>query len=124
MVMPMCANGTTDMFEPAAWDFKSYSDQCFSMFGERPDQQSVPREYGGPDFARRFASNIVFSNGDMDPWSGGSVLQNQSSSLVSIIIPNGAHHLDLRPASKDDPVSLQAARSKEMEYIRDWLNNW
>ena len=97
---------------------------CYAMFGTRPDVQAVPREYGGPDYARRFASNIVFSNGDMDPWSGGSVLANESSSLVAIVIPDAAHHLDLRPASNDDPTSLKAARALEMQYIRKWLNDW
>jgi lysosomal Pro-X carboxypeptidase len=37
------------------------------------------------------ASNIVFSNGLLDPWSGGGVLANvsQARDLVAVIIPEG-----------------------------------
>ena len=41
-------------------------------------------------------TNVVFSNGLFDPWSGGGVLKSLSDSVVSVIIPEGAHHLDVR----------------------------
>ena len=43
--------------------------------------------YGGLDL--QYASNIVFSNGALDPWTSGGVLENISSSLVSILLNEG-----------------------------------
>jgi len=74
--------------------------------------------YGGRDV--RAASNIVFSNGLLDPWSSGSVLKS-SGSVYSIIIPEGAHHLDLRGSNPADPVSVISARKDEKKYIRKWI---
>ncbi|TMS07490.1 Lysosomal Pro-X carboxypeptidase [Larimichthys crocea] len=75
--------------------------------------------YGGKDITSH--SNIIFSNGGLDPWSAGGVTYNISSSLVSIVIPDGAHHLDLRYSNAHDPASVRAARALEVKYFRDWI---
>ena len=48
------------------------------------------------------ASNIVFVNGDLDPWIAGGVTSSKSKTVDTIIIEGGAHHLDLRFAQEDD----------------------
>lgn len=75
MVMPMCSNGTTDMLMPEAWDFKKYSEDCNKKFQVLPRENAAVTRYG----AQRFdtASNIIFSNGLLDPWSGGGTLASQ-----------------------------------------------
>lgn len=100
MIMPMCSNHL-DMFENEAWDFKKYAAACTAVFGVTPRNQEVPiLQYGGKDL--RPYSNIVFSNGLLDPWSSGGVLSNISSKVVAIVIPDGAHHFDLRGRHTDD----------------------
>ena len=58
----------------------------------------------------------------MDPWSSGGILRNVSSGVVALIIPEGAHHLDLRRAHPQDPPSVRKARKIEMKYIKGWID--
>ena len=66
--------------------------------------------YGGRSLEA--ATNIVFSNGLLDPWSSGGVLKPVGGT-TALIIPEGAHHLDLRASNPKDPVSVVDARKKE-----------
>ena len=121
--LPMisCTTGVHDMFEPQTWNFTQYSDTCAGQWGVRPDETFVPREYGGPRFP---TSRILFSNGELDPWSGGGVLRNQSNSVIALVIPGAAHHLDLRASNKNDNPSLKQARRFEINTIRLWLEDY
>ncbi|KAJ7990082.1 hypothetical protein DPEC_G00296600 [Dallia pectoralis] len=119
MVMPMCTDGVQDMFEPQEWNFQAFSDECLALFGVRPRADWANTVYGGLDIASH--SNIVFSNGGLDPWSGGGVTRNISDSVVAIVIPDGAHHLDLRYNNEYDPQSVLSARAQEVEYFKLWI---
>ncbi len=37
------------------------------------------------------------------------------------MIPDGAHHLDLRFSNDQDPPSVRAARALEVKYFREWI---
>lgn len=67
---------------------------------------------------------VFLSNGLLDPWSSGGVLYNLSSSTVAVIIPEGAHHLDLRASNPADPFSVRTARDVHRKFIRLWLRNY
>lgn len=66
-------------------------------------------------------SLLYFSNGGLDPWSAGGVTHNLTGPLVSIMIPDGAHHLDLRYSNDRDPPSVREARSLEVKYFKQWI---
>ena len=63
------------------------------------------------------------SNGLLDPWSSGGVMQSLTNTMVSIQIPYGAHHLDLRFANTGDTPAVRAARTQEKNIIRLWLTS-
>ncbi|ROT76904.1 hypothetical protein C7M84_004489 [Penaeus vannamei] len=122
MVMPFCYDGVNDFFEPADWNFEEYAENCHQKWGVYPRPMMAPKIYGGKELSA--ASNIVFSNGNLDPWSTGGVLWNVSDSVVSVIIPEGAHHLDLRGSNPNDPESVIDARRVEKEFIKTWINEY
>ena len=69
----------------------------------------------------RAASNIVFTNGLLDPWSSGGVMQNVSDSLVSVVLDLGAHHLDLMFTNPADPPCVKDARAIQEANILKWV---
>lgn len=73
---------------------------------------------------RSGASNIIFSNGLLDPWSGGGVLHKPNERISIVIIPDGAHHLDLRGTNKADPISVTIARQRELDIIKQWIKEY
>lgn len=68
-------------------------------------------------FVHRYASNIVFSNGLLEPWSGSGVLQTSNNQVKVIVIPDAAHHLDLRSSHPNDPASVKNARDKNLKNL-------
>lgn len=69
----------------------------------------------------RGVTNIVFSNGQLDPWSVFGVLEDVSDTVVAVIIPDGAHHLDLMYSRPDDSDDLRAARQAIMRHVLQWI---
>lgn len=83
--------------------------------------------YGGTRM--QYASNIVYSNGNLDPWSPAGVALTESpaahkapasrrttakrlskdGSVVSVLIDMGGHHLDLFWPTDQDPQSVRYA---------------
>src|SRR5690554_7130746 len=71
LMMPMSTNGKTDMFWEQPWSTEDNVKWCQEMFGITPRLNWAAIEYGGKKL--HYASNIVFSNGVLDPWTGTGV---------------------------------------------------
>jgi len=120
MIMPISSNGISDMFPPAPFSLPDLIEYCQQTWGVTPRPLWIPTYYGGANITA--ASNIIFSNGALDPWRGGGVTTTLSPTLVAIVIAEGAHHLDLRGPNPADPPSVIAAREMEISLLHKWLN--
>lgn len=72
---------------------------------------------------QKLTSNLIWSNGKLDPWSGGGFLR-PSDALPGgavFVMEHTAHHQDLRAPVAADPQELKDVRAKEMEIIRGWI---
>lgn len=126
MVQPFTQGTPEDMFycppkvNCSAWDFDGASKSCINDWGVAPRAEWARVVLGGKRLTG--ASNIVFSNGQQDPWHPGGILVNISDTVVAVLIKNGAHHIDLMfsdPADADYP-DIQAARDFERREMHRW----
>ena len=120
MRIPFCNDGIEDMFEPDPWNDDDWADECAEKFyGVRPNMNWTEVSYWGKKIET--ASNIIWSNGLLDPWSAGGVMTSLSSKQPIVIMPDAAHHLELRAAHPDDIESCILAREVETAWIKKWI---
>jgi lysosomal Pro-X carboxypeptidase len=111
--------GDADMFFPRDFTSKAFLQQhCGSKYNVTPRRDWIPASYGGDIYP---GTNVVFSNGLIDPWSSAGVLNSTHASVIVAIMPEGAHHLDLFFSNAMDPDSVIATRAVEIAAIRSWL---
>lgn len=120
-VMPAGTNNVTDMFPILPFTLQQRDDYCQRVWQVKPRNHWTRISLWGKDI--KAASNIVFSNGLLDPWSDGGVMRNVSDCLLAVLIEGGAHHLDLRGSNPADPASVIDARRLETSYVAKWIKD-
>ncbi|PAV88830.1 hypothetical protein WR25_06283 isoform D [Diploscapter pachys] len=110
MVMPICSSGPPNDFfwNTCPFTAAGWLEECKQLYGKIGFDRSQLRPYWATrNYGRNrypTGSNIVFTNGKLDPWSGGGFSFNKSmrGPLYSMILERGAHHYDLRGAHPKD----------------------
>ncbi|GAV78034.1 Peptidase_S28 domain-containing protein, partial [Cephalotus follicularis] len=123
MVIPIGIENNT-MFPSDPFNLTEFIEGCTNFYGVPPRPHWVTTYYGGHDIKlilKRFASNIIFSNGLRDPYSSGGVLENISDSVVAVHTVNGSHCLDILTANSSDPPWLVMQRKEEVRIIEEWI---
>eukprot|EP00727_Mastigamoeba_balamuthi_P009647 m51a1_g5304 putative C-tail anchored protein, serine protease domain (545) ;mRNA; r:262506-265085 len=110
-------NNVTDMFPPAPFDAEALREYCQRTWGAEPTPTRLHDRYH-----YELSTRIIHSNGRLDPWWVGGVL-NVSASLDqhAIVYNKGAHHLDFYGSDPvHDPPEVVAARELERQIITRW----
>ncbi|ETW05762.1 hypothetical protein H310_03446 [Aphanomyces invadans] len=112
--------GVNDMFWLDLHNDTAMAEECLAQWNVTLRPLWATTVYGGHK-ALKDTSNIVFSNGNYDPWSGMGVLEDMSESVVAVKVDGGAHHLDLMFSHPLDSPGVKAAREVEKAHIRKWI---
>ena len=110
---------------------KGFKTQGLYGFPEYEDVNSYWEDtvYGGTRL--QYATNIIFTNGNLDPWTPAGVSWEDSAngqsqhhpSVQSLIIDQGGHHLDLFFPTDEDPESVKQVRDIEKQAIAGWIQD-
>ena len=63
----------------------------------------------------------MFTNGLLDPWSAYGFTTNISDHLLVLVLPNGAHHVDLMFSNPGDTSDITEARVTTMARVKEWV---
>ncbi|KAG3288523.1 protease, serine 16 [Ictidomys tridecemlineatus] len=67
------------------------------------------------------ATQVLFVNGDTDPWHVLSVTQTLGPSEPALLIPSASHCLDMAPERPSDSPSLRLGRQSISQQLQTWL---
>jgi len=115
-----------DMFWYNPLNESLISQHCYDFWGINNSQRShwISQQYGGRNLLND-ASNIIFTSGSFDGWSSAGIATNiTDKSLISILISEGAHHLDLMFSHPEDPPSVKIVRKFQLNTIKTWIKEY
>eukprot|EP01095_Lingulamoeba_sp_RSL-Kostka_P002150 TRINITY_DN13040_c0_g1_i1.p1 TRINITY_DN13040_c0_g1~~TRINITY_DN13040_c0_g1_i1.p1 ORF type:complete len:513 (-),score=184.43 TRINITY_DN13040_c0_g1_i1:87-1583(-) len=118
IVSDVSTNNVTDMFPPRPYDFDLLIDYCKETYGTVPDPTETTTLYNWKN-----SSKILFTNGVLDGWFPGGVLSTYSDDIIALVIPDSAHHFELRGSYPEkDPAAVTFARQEVKAIFTKWYH--
>lgn len=114
-------DGVTDMFPPFSINESATTAHCLATYGVSPRFSWIKDSYGGQNFT---GTNIVFSYGELDPWTTGGAVATTDPSQTIVTIASCGHHMDLFFSNAADPASVVQARATEVAAFHRWVDEW
>ncbi|CAH0727539.1 unnamed protein product, partial [Brenthis ino] len=103
-----------------------YTNMCKERFGPEFDDKriddgirNVNQLFGG---LNPNVTKVVFTNGDIDPWSALGIVEDLSDEAPAIVIPCTSHCKDMHPSEINDSEELREARRRIKYFIKKWIN--
>lgn len=126
MAMPIGNDPDQSAYGWANWEEAAHTQHCMQTYGMTPRYDWALDYFGGRNARRDFRdhTNLVWVNGEFDPWHGGAVTTNVSSGTTSIFVKQAAAHYDLRMPHVNDTVQIKEARAIEAMHVERWIANW
>jgi len=126
MPMPMGDDPSQSCFTWTNWDEDLFNKTCEFKTGMTPRHDFALDFFGGRDVALDWegTSNIIWSNGEYDPWHAGGVLEDVNPENYVFFMPESAHHLDLRTPNEADPIFVKQTREREEKIIKGWIEEY
>lgn len=120
------ANGG-DMFYSDPWNATASIASCMSEYNVSQDLYWPEVGHGGWSIVRD-ATNIVFSNGELDPWRAGGISPSDSAKfglgITALVVRGGGHHMDLMFSEPEDVLTNVAeVRAAEMAQVAKWITD-
>ena len=108
------------MFWPSPWNLTASVEGCVSQYSVDSSVDWPKLQYGGWGVSR-WGSNIVFSNGGLDPWRPGGITHATAPNVTTVIIPDMGHHIDLMFSDPHDTQAVRETRDMEVKHIARWI---
>ncbi|EER02987.1 Dipeptidyl-peptidase 2 precursor, putative [Perkinsus marinus ATCC 50983] len=123
----------SDMFPPRrfsvdqwlnAYCEESFGNNVFHNFSDTTREHRLNDLWGFDEATLPdITSRVLFVNGGMDGWTAGAVTRNLSDTIISLMIPSGAHHSEMKDPSDNDTSDMIAARDQIDDILSLWLGS-
>jgi len=106
---------------PGTVDFAYHLQKCQDLFGVPFTYETVTDAfYTLRDEFSQLLTNVIYTNGNLDPMRYFGRLYDPTYSGVVINIDYAAHSADLSSISLNDPASIVEAKQTIVQYITRW----